>query len=125
MTMNTEGFEQLFKMKNLSPLGDLGKTSTDIFHRITQQNLELISGNLSRISEHLKRLGNIKKPEDLLLLQKDFINENLTAAIENTQKIIHLTMENMEEFTKLCGSLRETAASTAKEAIKKAEKETR
>lgn len=104
--MHSEDFEQWFKLnKGLThPLSGWSKAVTEIWRRTTQQNLELIGENFSRLSDQLKRLSNVKKPEDLLTFQKDCLNENISATIENVQKILQLSMENFEEFTKLYGS---------------------
>lgn len=111
--MYTEGFDQWLKMSKYlsSPMGDWSKTLTEIIRHTTQQNLEMIGENFSRLSDQCKRLSHARKPEDLLNLQKDILNEDITVAINNTQTLIHTTVENMEEITKLCGTsnpLRET-----------------
>ena len=104
--MQNQGFEQWFKLSKSipQPIGNVSKAANEIFRRTAQQNLELLSENLSRWSAQLKRLSNVKKPEDFINFQKDSINENISASIENAQKVIQLTMENMEEFTKLFSS---------------------
>jgi len=109
--MNTEGFDQWIKMnKNMTgPLTEWSKATTELCQKTMQQNLELMGENISRASNQLKRLTTVRKPEDLLNLQKECFNEGLTALLENTQKIIHTTMQNIEELTKLGGStLRES-----------------
>ena len=119
--MNTEGFDQFLKMgKNMTgPFGDLQKASTEIFRRIAQQNLEMMGENFSRLSDQVRRLSDVRKPEDFFNLQKQCINEDVTATIENLQKMVHTSMENIEEFTKLCGSMtQETGANTMKAAEK-------
>ncbi|RDI38964.1 phasin family protein [Aquicella lusitana] len=104
--MYTEGFEQWFKVnKNLTtPLNEWNKACTEMCRRMTQQNLELIGENVSRLSERLKRISSVRKPEDFFNLQKECLNEDMAASIEYMQKYIHNSMENFEEFTKLCGS---------------------
>ena len=110
--MNTEGFERLFKMnKNFSgPLTDVGKLATQIYTHAAQQHMEIIGENIERFTEQLKRLSSIKSPEELLNEQKNCLNEDVTATIETVQKVIHTSMESMEELTKLCGTICESAA---------------
>lgn len=107
--MYTEGFEQLFKMnKSLSaPLSEWSKIATEIYRRTVEQNLEIMSENLSRLSEQAKRLSHVKKPDELFNLQKDCLTEDVNVAIEELQQIMHRSMENMEELTRLY-SLRES-----------------
>lgn len=124
--MQSDGFEQWFKLnKSLTnPLSELSKTATEILRRTAQQNLELMSENCFRLSEQLKRLSHVKKPEELLNFQKDYVNENISATIENTQKIMQLCMENFEEFSKLCSSaLRDPITQAVRTAEKATEKE--
>lgn len=129
--MYLEGFEQWYKMnKNLStPVSDLSKATTEIFKRITEQNLEIIGENYSRFSEQLRRLSTIRKPEDLLNFQRDCLNENWTAALKNSQRLMHLTLENFEELSRLYGAsavkVTEKAVDKAQKFARKAEKETR
>jgi hypothetical protein len=119
--MYIEGYEQWFKLNKqfASPFNEWNKVTTDICKRVAAQNLELIGESYSRFSERLKRLSNVKKPEEFLLLQKDMLNEDITLTLEYFQKIIHLFMENMEELAKLWGT---TAAKVTEKAVEKAQK---
>jgi hypothetical protein len=112
--MYTEGFDQWIKMnKNMtSPLTEWNKATTELCQRAMQQNLELMGENFSRASNQLKRFTSVRKPEELLSLQKECFNEGLTTMLENTQKLIHTTMENLEQFTKLLGSTMRDATPT-------------
>lgn len=123
--MYTEGFEQWFKMnKNMTgPLNEWNKTCTEMGRRIAQQNLEILGDNISRLSDRLKRLSSIRKPEDFFNLQKECLQEDMTAAIEGTQKLIHTTMQNMEEFTKLWGSVCNATQETTTTTTNKSQKE--
>lgn len=124
--MYNERFEQLFKAnKNLSgPLNEWNKTTTELCRRAAQQNLEMIGENFTRFSEQLKRLSSVRKPEDLISFQKDCINEDVTATLENMQKIIRMTMESVEEFTNFCSSsMHESVAAGNKTVEKDREKE--
>lgn len=114
--MNTDNFEQWYKLnKNLSaPLQEWNKTTTELFQKITQHNLEIMTDNVSRFSEQLKRLSNAKKPDEFITIQKDCINEDISATITNFQKIVHNTLENIEEISKLCGTLYEPTTFTTK-----------
>lgn len=107
--MYTEGFEQWFKInKNwANPISEWNKATTELCQRMAEQNLEMTGENFSRLSDQLKRFSNIRKPEDFLNLQKDCINEDMTCAIECARKLIHNSMETMEKFTKLCGTIQE------------------
>ena len=125
--MYTEGFEQWFRVnKNMAtPLTEWNKTCTDLCRRSTQQQLDLIGENFSRLSERLKRFSNIRKPEDFFNLQKDSLNEDVTASIECMQKCIHNAMENMEELTRLWGSVFGSFQETATHMTKSSEKSER
>lgn len=124
--MYTEGFEQWIKTanKNFSaPLGDWHKASNEMLHHIVSENLEMISDNLLRLSDQLKRFAQIKKPEDYLNVIRECINEDINATIENSQKLLHSTMEHMEECAKSCGTLHEsTLKATNKEREREREK---
>lgn len=110
--MNHDGFEQFIKLnKNLSgPFTEWHKLMMDLYQHTAQQNLEIFSENVSRFSDQLKRLANVHKPEELLNEQRNIINEDVNATVETMQKVIHTNMESMEEMTKLCGTLCETAS---------------
>lgn len=108
--MYNEGFEQFFKLgKHIStPVEEWNKAAAGILHKVAEQNMEILNDNFSRFSDQMKRLSNVKRPEDLITLQKDCINEDISSVIENSQKIVHMSMENIEEITKLCGTVRES-----------------
>ena len=122
--MFIDGFEQWSKLnKNFSlPLDEFSKETASLYRRIAQKNLEWVSENLSRTSDQLARLSNTKKPEEFLNVQKECLNENMKATIENIQKITQLIMENIQEFTKLWASCREPINHAAKVMTKVAEK---
>ncbi len=122
--MYTEGFEQWLKLgKNVAaPFGDFGKTATEIGRRAMEQHLELLGENFSRYSDQLRRLSNVRKPEELLQLQKECLSENVTATIENTQKLLRLSMENVSELTKAFSSLREPVMAATQKVAEKAKK---
>lgn len=108
--MYNEGFEQFAKLSKhiTAPMSEWHKAATDIAQRMTQQQIEIVSENFSRLSDQMKRFSHIKRPEDVITLQKDCLNEDISAVIENSQKLVHMSMENMEELTKLCGTVRES-----------------
>ena len=116
--MLTEGFEQWFKgNKNfISPLSEWNKVTTDMCRRAAQQNVEIMGEQISRFSDQLKRLSSVKKPEDFFTLQKECLNEDITAYLECMQKLMQITLTNMEECTKLCTSIHQepTAKTTEK-----------
>ncbi len=123
--MYTEGFDQWLKMSKYlsSPMGDFSKTFAELVRRNAQKNLEMISDNFARFSDQCKRLGNVRKPEDLLNLQKDILSEDIAATINNAQTLVHSTMENMEEITKLCGTANPLQDTIVKEKHKERERE--
>jgi hypothetical protein len=113
--MYNDSFEQWLKAnKNFTaPLGEWNKLSTDLLRRISQENIEMMSDNFSRWSDQLKRFGDVKKPEDLINVLRECINENITATMENSQQLLHSTVEHMEECAKACGTLQEKTLKTA------------
>lgn len=119
--MYNEGLDNLLKMNKTftAPLGEWNKAINDIGKRIADQNMEIIAENFTRVSNQLKRLSNVRKPEDFFNLQKDCLSENISAGIDLTQKVIHMTMENFEEISKLSGT---TAAKITERAVEKAQK---
>lgn len=121
--MYTEGFDQWLKTanKNLSaPLGDLSKASTEMWRKTLAQNLEIMSDNLLLLSGQLQRFTTVKKPEDYFNVLKECVNEDINTTVENSQKLLHTTVENIEEYVKSCGSLQE---STIKAAVKEKERQ--
>ncbi len=115
--MYTENYEQWFKTSKsfATPLNEWNKTTQEMCQRFTQQQMSLISNQCSRFSEQMKRLTNVKKPEDFVQLQKECLHENIAASIENMQNILLMTMENLEELSKLCQIQRETMSSKTTE----------
>lgn len=123
--MYTEGFEQWFKMnKNLNvPMSEWNKATTDMLKHLTEQNLEIISDNFSHLSDQLKRFSNIRKPEDLLHLQKECLTEDMSLLIEDMQKIAHASLESIEELSKLLSLTTRESMAVVKTAEKRREKE--
>jgi len=119
--MYNEGFDQWSKMsKNLNtPLNDLNKATTALYKRLSEKNMELIEANFARFSSQLKRLSSVRKPEEFFNLQKECLTENISASVESTQKIVQITMEAMEELSKIWGS---SAAKVSEKAVEKAQK---
>lgn len=116
--MLNENFEQLFKAKGMSL--EWNKTALELYRQSLQQGFDLLSNNLSLLSDQLKRLSHAKNAEDLLNIQKTCLNEDITATIETVQKTMHFSMENMEELARLYGTpLREQV----RETVHKAERE--
>jgi len=85
-----------------------------------ENNLDIIGENCSRLSEQLKRLTKVKKPEELLSIQKECFNENIKATVNNFQKLVRIGTENMEELTRMWGTLREPVVTAAQHAATKA-----
>lgn len=105
--MNTENFEQWYKQsKNFAnPMNELNKTMTDLCRRATQEGLEIVSDNVSLLSDQMKRLSNIRKPEDYLNLTREYMTENMNASMSNVQKIMQLSMRTLEEMSHLSNNL--------------------
>lgn len=101
--MTADRMEYLFNLnKNFTaPLTLLGKMTSDLFLKTMEHNLELINENCSRFADQLKRLGEVKRPEEFFNLQKDFFNENFAAGIKNLQEMVHMTIGNVEQFTNI------------------------
>lgn len=103
--MFNESFEQWYKNKNFfTPTNEWSKQVTEGCHlcqQMAQKNLELANENVLRLSDQFKRLTNIKKPEDFFNLQRDVINENMTACIQSMQTLLSTCAEGMDECMKL------------------------
>lgn len=121
--MYTEGFEQWLKTANKNfgaPIADMQKANTEIWRHLMSDHLEMVSDNLSRLSDQLKRLAHVKRPEDYLNVMRECINEDINASIENSQHLLHSTLEHFEHFARTYGSVQE---STLKQAHKERERE--
>ena len=114
--MYTEGFDQWMKMnKNFSsPMSDLSKATTNICRNLTQEGMEMLTDNISLVSDQMKRISSVRKPEDYLNLSRECITEDMNAWMSNIQKIMQLSMQTMEELTRLSSNLRETATNISK-----------
>jgi len=117
--MYTEGFEQWFKLnKNMTnPMNEINKAATEICRRSAQHNMELIGENVTRLSDQLKRFSNVRKPEDFFNLQKECLNEDMSALMKNMQELSQNALENFEELSKILGS---TAAKVTESTVEKA-----
>lgn len=124
--MFADNFEQLFKLnKNFNaPISEWMKLSNEMCQHMIEQNLEILSENYSRASNQLQRLTSIKRPEEFIHLQKDCFNENLTATLEEIQKIVRLSIENMEQITKMFSSFREPMNTVISKTAEKTKKYT-
>lgn len=113
--MFTDTQDQWFKSSKsfATPLNEWNKTTNEMCQRFTQQQLSLISTHFSRVSEQMKRFTSVKKPEDFMQLQKECLQENIAASIESMQNMLLMTMENLEELSKLCQIQRETVATSS------------
>lgn len=100
--MVTDGFEQYYKLGRtfLSPWNDVGKTVLEICRRANQGTLEIAEENLTRTADQLKRFNTVKRPEEFLNLQKECLNENITAWMGDIQKLINLSLGSFEEMNK-------------------------
>lgn len=119
--MYNEGFEQWTKLnKNLTgPAMEFTKTSSEIMRRMTQQHLEMLSENFGKFSDQLKRLSNVRKPDEFFNVQRECFNENITLGLENFNKLCHMYMSGWEECAKIFAPNREnTRQNTEKTAEK-------
>ena len=100
--MVTEGYEQYFKLgKNfMNPWNDVNKTVWDICRRANQGALEIAGENLNRTADQLKRFSSVKRPEEVPALQKECLNENISAWMADFQKLLNLSMSGFEEVNK-------------------------
>jgi len=113
--MRTQDFDQWFKIsKNMTtPFHEWSKACMEMGKRLTQQQLDMLSENVSRLSDQFNRLSRIRRPEEWIDLQKDCLHENINASMETVQKLIQLSVENVTQFTNLCGTLHEQTIKTA------------
>ncbi len=118
--MNTENFEQWFKQgKNFTlPINELNKVTTDICRHATQEGLDILSDNVALMSDQMKRLGNVRKPEDYLNLSRECITENMNAGIATIQKMMQLSVQTLEELSQLSNTYRNTGSASIKTADK-------
>lgn len=98
--MYKEGYEHWTNL-NMNPLKEFGKISSEFCQHAAEQNAEILNECCLRLTEQSKRFGDVRKPEDFFRWQKDCINENITATTENLQKLIQLSMENLDAFNRL------------------------
>ena len=113
--MYTDTFEQWAKFtKNNHPFTTWNKAFTEMTHRLTQQNLEMIGKNITRTSEQIKRLTTAKKPEDFWTMQREIVTENMGSVLESMQQWTRMMTDNIEECADLCKTNQETANTTSK-----------
>ena len=92
--------EDWMKMGKMFPFSDFSRNTIELCRKTCEQNLNLLSDNFARVSDQLKRLSNVHKPEEFFNLQKDILTENITAGITTMQKIFKTSMDNVEEVSK-------------------------
>lgn len=113
--MENKEFENWLNFKTLGqPFSELNSTISDIAKRTTEQNFGIYAEAFSRYTDQLKRLSNIKRPEDYLTLMKECFNENVSAFIENSHKVTQNASQNMQELTRIMMSLRDPMTATTK-----------
>lgn len=118
--LNTN-YDQLFRMgKNFNlPFNEWSKAAAAISQRVMAHNLGIIGEQCSLVSDQLNRLTTIKKPEELLNMQKEFLSENLSLGLKSAKETMALSLENVDELTKLWST---TAAKVTEQAVEKAKK---
>ena len=100
-------------------LNELSKTATNVCRKLAEQQLELLSNNISLLSNHAKRLSSAKNPTDFLSIQKECLAENLETTVKNFQKVLNTSVESLEEITKACSSKQQTTIKTKTKKSKK------
>lgn len=108
--MYNDTFEQWLKMgKNLNyPLGDLSKATADICRTTTQEGLDMFNDNIALITDQMKRLSNIRKPEELVNLSRDCLTEDMHAIMGNLQKFMQLSARTVDDISRLSNQVRDT-----------------
>lgn len=122
-----EGFDQWLRLnKNLSgPISEWGRVTNEMYRRLLQQNLTLLGDRLELLSDQCRRLSTARKPEEFVSILKDCCSEGTKATVKEMETVLHSSMENMEEISKLCGSsLREPFIAATKTAERTMEKAT-
>jgi hypothetical protein len=94
--MQSENFENFFKAT------EFNKIATEIGHKIAEHNIEIIGETITRMSDRIKHVSTIKKPEEFIELQKEFIAEDLSLGMEHFQKLMNLSLESIETLTNVC-----------------------
>lgn len=113
--MRIQGFEQ-------SQLNNISKSATEVFRTLAEQQLEILSGNISLVSDQIKRLSNAKNPTDFLTTQKECLAEGVNTTVKNMQKVLNTSLESMQQLTK---SNKSTGQTTIKMKTKKTKKRTK
>lgn len=126
--MFSENLEQLLKGNKslLAPWTEFHKAGTDVFRRLFEKNLsllsadfEILSQNCALVAEQLEKISHARKPEELATTIRECINENINTAIENSQRMLRTRMEHCQEAIKTVSDLQEASV---KAAVKEKEK---
>jgi hypothetical protein len=117
--MHSHDFEQMFKLNKSfgMPFLEWNRTTLEIMKHLSEKNLKLLGDYFELLSDQCKRLSACKS-EEFFEVQKDIMNENMTAQMENIQKCIQNNMESWEEIAKVWGSV---AARVTEKAVEKAQ----
>jgi hypothetical protein len=111
--MSTEEFESTTKTETFNPFTLLNK-ATSVFCRLSGLNLEILGKGFLRYSDLLTQCSTAKKPEEILHVQKNCMEETLHTGLEDAQKLMHIYMDTLQTITR-CGKEAATAAAaTAK-----------
>lgn len=116
--MYNEHFEKWQRLgQNISaPIGDYSKATTDICRHAAQEGLEILNDNVALLSDQMKRLSGVRKPEDFANLSRECITEDMNACLQNVQKIMQLSMQTMQDLAKISTELQQSVKNTASKA---------
>lgn len=100
--MVTEGFEQYFKLGKsfLNPWNNLGKSYMEIYRRANQEVLDITGDSLQRTVNQLRDFSNVKRFNELSDLQKNCLNNNISAMMSDFQKLMNIYLGSIEELNK-------------------------
>lgn len=96
---------------------DFTQNSALFCRSVAEEVFEIAGENLTRISNQMKRLTEVRKPEDFLNLQRECMEENIAAISKNTEKLMHLYAGRLEEWTKNCEACHKEVKTKVKETV--------
>lgn len=107
--MYSEGFDKWTKLnKNMiGPLSEWHKSHAELYQKILEQQLELAGEGVSRLSTQIKKIGTLKKPEDVINYNKECVTENITATIDYWQKMLQTYLDGVDETSKIYTSMQD------------------
>jgi len=123
--MYTEEFQRWLNLNKYltTPVTIWNKTLTNLYEHSAEHQLDLLGENFSRISEQLKKLSNVKNPQEYLQFQQEMIADNMHATVHNMNVLLRESMIQLEELTKLISALSEQSTNAVKNNVSKSKKE--